>query len=209
MKKGSLILVVLALGMFLFSGSASALTMESTPVLIVDGIDTDTTVTVGIMHNTRTQGFDFGYLSSGSFTTLLTVAQAYGEVTFTGGDVVNFAVKDIPSGNVFALGEDALGNNYCTLDFSGGPIDANHSQHPVVSSGYWNNVTLQWGVPTPLLVQGDGRQQPGFDLIAEAQGSQYDGLAPAPASPEPSTMLLFGSGLLGLAGLGRRFRKNL
>jgi hypothetical protein len=60
---------------------------------------------------------------------------------------------------------------------------------PEATSGYWSTIHLT-NSPQPAI-------------------SHFSGLSTNGAPvPEPATMLLFGSGLIGLAGLGRKFKKR-
>lgn len=179
-------------------GTANALVMDSVPVWIIDGDDNGAIVDIGLVDNVIA-GFDFGYIdNTGSFAALLSDGSVYVQHTWNGGDVVDFAIRNTLTGAIYSLGEDANGNNYCTLSFSG-EIPAGYSVNPVVENNYWNTVNMKWGVPAVIPGYPEDATV-GFD-VAMAITNPHDGVAPV---PEPATMLLLGPALLGLIG----FRKK-
>lgn len=180
-------------------GTANALVIDSVPILVIDGDDDGTTVNIGLIDDVVT-GFDFGFINdTGTYMTLLSDGNTWTKYTWNGGDEIDFAIRNIVTGYVYSLGEDENGNNYCTLSFSG-EIPAEYSVNPIVESGnYWNTVNMKWGVPTSIPGY-PGDTSVGFN-VAMSITSIHDGVAPV---PEPATMLLFGSALLGLLG----FRKK-
>jgi len=189
-------LLAVIFSMVLGVGSAKALVMESVPIWIIDGNDLNTTVNIGILDGLS--GFDLGYLdNTGSFVVLLPSSNIpqYAAHTWNGGDVVDFAIRNISDNSIYSLGTDASGNNYCTLDFSG-VIAANNSSNPILSSDYWNTVNMHWGIPTAVA----GLTNTSFD-VAMAMGNDGDGMAPV---PEPASIALLGMGILGLVGLKRK-----
>jgi len=196
MKKASLILAMVALGMFLCTNTAEALTMDSKPILMIDGTgDSDTSVTTVSINNTT--GYDFGYLLNGNFSQILAAIEISCLYNFAGGEVYDFAIRS--GGTIYSLGSEGS-VNHAELDFSV-DRDQSLSETPEVTYDYWGQVGISW-------FDGD-LHNPSSNSLGNTSivALNNDGMAPA-ASPEPATMLLFGSGLLGLAGLGRKIRRR-
>ena len=188
----------MVVGFTLLSGWAQALPIESTPILIIDGIDGGTSVDITAVD--VTSGYDFGYLDSiGDFVTIVSDGAVVGTETFSGGDVVDFAIQSTSDSSIYSLGPDAGGNNYASLEFTG-LIDASNSDNPVVSEDYYASVTINWDL------DGDGYADLGFD-VATASSGAGDGLLAMPV-PEPTTLILMGSGLAGLWWMERRMRRK-
>jgi hypothetical protein len=170
---------------------AKALIIDSVPIMMIDGGDSNTSVNISIMDGVN--GFDFGYLNnSGVFETLLSNGNDYGFHSWNGGEVIDFAIKNVSTQAVYSLGDEPDGSNYCKLDFFG-EITASNSQNPVVQAPYWRMVQMHWEAP--------GVEANSYDVLME-MSNNGDGVAPV--VPEPATMSLLGLGALGLLG----FRKK-
>jgi hypothetical protein len=129
--------------------------------------------------------FYFGYIGAGdTFQMIVPSALNIGTAFFTGGSIVDFAIRDATDTITRASQGTA------EMIFSG-DIAASNSENPIVLDDYWQNLTITWSI---------GNNDMAFNI-----GGSKDGFAPV---PEPATMLLLGTGLIGLAGLGRRkFKK--
>lgn len=174
-------------GSLVMAGSAMALTLtQGTEILLVDGnLDNDVTLTLGSLDNSPV--YDLIYsINDGVTWNSLDFFE-----TFTGGTVLDIAITDGTS--IYSLSGDAGNTSYdVTMTFLG-DYDPSLSQNPVISSTYYANLFLDW------TVDGTNVLSNSFSITGG------DGMAPV---PEPATMLLFGSGLVGLAGYGRKKIKN-
>jgi len=113
--------------------------------------------------------------------------------------------KNDPTGydGIVIRGGDTFGSSwtlwaelpYCTLGPSGSPLS------PVQTLGY-DDLSFDFGGPT--LWAGPGGPDPWGGYYAT---QDIDNFSAGPV-PEPTTMLLFGAGLVGIAGFGRKkFKK--
>ncbi len=176
-------------GSLFMAGSAMALALDhGVKLLAVDGNDAGSSVTFFTADTIDAYALAYSVvdgvwndLSAGSL------------VDFEGGTVFDLAVKDL-SNTYYSLSGDVADDTYSVnLDFSG-LVSGSFSQHPVMSTDYWNNLTTTWTFVNPV---------GSTNSIIFALSSVTDGVAPV---PEPATMLLFGTGLAGLAGYTRKRR---
>ena len=183
MKKHLKISVILLLGIFLMAGSAIAI--PSTSVMMIDGVGDGVNASVNILSSDTSDYYDFGFINPyGDFEEIVSGTENFGFYTFEGGKIVDFSIRD--SVGVITRASEGTAKMY----FSG-YIDASFSENPTVTDNYWQNFSITWEFCNN-------------DMVINISGP-FDGFAPAPApAPEPATMLLLGSGLLGLAGMGRK-----
>jgi len=170
MKKGSLILAVVALGMFLFAGSARALLIEFVDIgepgmMVTTDNSTDPAHDMGYFIGEFYEGSTFNLLAEAGKIQAQFIPAAHMTV-------VDLALYDPPG--------------YKTTPEVGWEFT-----NPI-GDGCYGRLDIVWnGVTTSM-------------AIANLSGG--GGVKPVdnPHSPEPATLLLLGSGLLGLAGLGRK-----
>lgn len=170
-------------------------------VLIVDGMDhgaSDTTFNVDATFPVTR--YEFGFVDAGSFTPIALnpngPASLYGTYQFAGGTLVDFALRDTTDARVYRMADPL---DYADQIYSN-PIDPSHSVTPVVSSTYYNTLVLEWDLDRNGF---DALMDPGFTLTQALD--PYDGMMAVPNPvPIPASLLLFGSGLVGLAGLRHR-----
>jgi hypothetical protein len=200
-------IVAPATGMLLLAGplsSAFAVTVDGPGmVLMIDGSDSNVTVNIAAIDGTFPLGqYDFGFLTGSSYTM---ITGTVGSHTFNGGDIVDFALRDRGTDNLFGTGDDLIYGISNPADYANQiysiPIDPSNSQNPVVSSTYYRSLILAWDLDL------NGVTDAGFDIGVSTPLFTYDGVAPT-VIPLPAAAWLFGSGLLGLGALMRRHRRQ-
>jgi hypothetical protein len=181
--------------------SAYALTVDGPGmVLMIDGTDSNVTVNISALDGTLPLGtYDFGFVTGSSYNR---ITSTIGSWVFTGGDVVDFALRNRGPDNTFGTGDDLIYSISNPLDYANQiysiPINPSNSRNPVVSSPYYRSLVLAWDLDR------NGVTDAGFDIGVSTPLFTNDGVAPVPL---PAAVWLFGSGLLGLVGVARRKKK--
>ena len=129
--------------------------------------------------------------------------------SFTDGQhvITNAGYNSGTNGTLLEVGTDAQGHitswwiDVSTAGYSGPPYPS--------ATFFFHGVTPDQGTGHTFTEGFAGLGQHGYyaSTADGQQGSWTGGGAPPVTTPEPSTMLLLGSGLIGLAGLRRKFKK--
>lgn len=183
-----------------YLSSANALTVDGPGmVLMIDGTDSNVTVDITAIDGTLPlAAYDFGFVTGTSYTKITGLV---GSWTFNGGDIVDFALRNRGTDNLFGTGDDVIYSISNPLDYADQTylfsIAPSNSQNPVVSYPYYRSLFLTWDLDL------NGIADTGFDLAVTTPLLTNDGMAPIPL---PAAAWLLGSGLLCLLGAARSKR---
>jgi hypothetical protein len=174
-------------------------------VLMIDGKDKGMDVDIRVRGGKKlfADGFDFGFMDGATYTPIQSSWCASGDVNFTGGTVVDFALRNKGADGIFGTSDDS----YFRLSDAGdyvdqfyfGPINPAKSRNPVTGETYYRRLVLAWDLDH------DGKTD--FSVVLKA-GKSFDGMAPAPV-PVPAAAWLFGSGFTAMALVVRRRRPGV
>ena len=174
-------------------------------VLMVDGKDRDTLVTIRIrLDLPKRSAFDFGFILNDSFIPITGPSRHNGSYTFAGDSLVDFALRNKGSDGLFGTADDTI---YRLTDSAGYAsqhfyvaIAPGRSRLPVVTEPYYRNLSLDWDLNL------DGRVDANVKM--KIKGGNFDGMMPGPMPVSlPGASWLLGSGLVAL-GITARRRKR-
>lgn len=171
---------------------ATSLTLNTgTPIIAIDG-DQDSDSFVEIV-SIAFVPYDYGYFLNGS--SIFTSIDALDLASFNGGDVIDFALYD--GTTYYSLSGDTADDSYSVVMTFGNQVTVGSSQQPADWSPkpYYYNANITWTLPEAIINTNE--------LALNFDGN--DGVAPV---PEPSILLLLGSGLIGFGFFGRNRRKD-
>lgn len=174
----------------LMTGSAWALSTSGTPIIAIDG-DTDGNVNVYIASLAITPTYTYGYFLNGNYSASAFNTLGFLDVNiFQGGDIIDFALYD--GTRYYTLSGDNADSSYSVLMTFGNEVTIGSVQQPADwTLPYYYNANITWILPTVV-----NTNELAINFI-----NGNDGVAPV---PEPSTLMLLGSGLLGLGYFGRK-----
>lgn len=171
-------------------------------VLFVDGADRGSQVrTFNFDWTFPADRLDFGFVENAGFTPIALrpagPASIFGTYTFTGGQLVDFALRDRHTGQWFTISDP---RNFATQYYFS-EVHPSHSRNPVVTNPYYNALILQWDLAAMGL---DGHKPFGFTMTSTQ--NVWDGMQPVPL---PAAAWLFASGVAALVGARRPTNKRL
>ena len=180
--------VALAVGLMLAPTPSLAdplVLTEGSPIIAIDG-DADSNVTVNILSVGGALILDYGYFLNGSpiFTSLPGFVSL---TTFQGGDVIDFALHNLFTDTYYTLSGDAADPSYSVLMTFANQVTVGSPQQPASwTAPYYYNANISWSLPAVVNTN---------EFAINLGGNLNDGIAPV---AEPASLLLLGSGLLGL-----------
>lgn len=174
-------------------------------VLMVDGTDRNASVSLRVRLDTPNRfAFDFGFMNNDTYVPITGKSRANGRYTFTGGSIVDFALRNRGSDGLFGTADDLIyrlsdGAGYATQNYFA-PVDPAKSRHPAVTGTYFQDLKLNWDLNLDGLADAHA--------LLQVRGGKYDGMMPAPLAVSlPDAAWLFGSGLV-VVGFTARRRKR-
>jgi hypothetical protein len=135
-----------------------------------------------------------------------TSASTSGSATATNTFGITASLLDVdfaPASGTVTVSTGTLSSCSAGLCFTGGSIDVWNSSHQLLFQGSFNgNVTSHNGTTSINADLGGTRVPGGFAFVVLKSGSVSGDFTVT--TPEPGTLGLIGTGLIGLAGLARR-----
>jgi len=165
------------------------------PVVMIDGADRNSSVRIKVrVDYPRKSGFDFGFVNDGLYAPLTGRSHLRGSYAFTGGAVVDFALRNWGADHRFGTVDDLVyrlsdSANYAEQYYSAA-AKPSKSRHSKINPEDFQELRIDWDLDR------DGKTD--IETWIDVKRSRHDAMAPAAPVPVPSTIWFFGSGLLAL-----------